>query len=303
MVIWQIIVCMVFAIIIGILSLKLALIRKGIEEIRSGFAEKLESDTNTLISISTREKTVSCLASDINRQLRQLREQRHRFVQGDLELKNAVTNISHDLRTPLTAISGYLDLLDQTEKSQTASRYIEIIKERTQLLKQLTEELFRYSVISSPDWTAEAEPVNVNAVLEESVAGFYAALRERSITPEIHMTEKKIIRQLNQAALSRVFSNLMSNAIKYSDGDLEISLTDTGQILFSNTAYDLSQVEAQRLFERFYTVESARKSTGLGLSIAKILVEQMGGNMSARYESDRLMIEVQLPNQRQNEQK
>lgn len=295
--IWQIIVCMVFVIIIGILSAKLILTRKGIEEIRAGFSEKLKSDTNTLISISTRQKAVSRLANDINWQLRELRKQRHRFVQGDLELKNAVTNISHDLRTPLTAISGYLDLLDQVEKSQTASRYIEIIKERTELLKQLTEELFRYSVISSPDWTAETETVTVNAVLEESAAGFYVALRERNITPEIHMTETKVVRQLNRAALSRVFSNLMSNAIKYSDGDLEISLTDTGEILFSNTAYGLSQVESQRLFDRFYTVESARKSTGLGLSIAKILMEQMGGSMSAQYENGRLSIEIRLPDQ------
>lgn len=293
--IWQIIVCVVFFIIIGILGVKLILIRKGIEEIQAGFAEKLESDTNTLISVSTREKTVRGLANDINKQLRQLRKQRHRFVQGDLELKNAVTNISHDLRTPLTAISGYLDLLDQAEKSQEASRYIEIIKERTQLLKQLTEELFRYSVISSPDWDAEAEPVNVNAVLEESIAGFYAALQERNITPEIHMTERKIMRQLNRDALSRVFSNLMSNALKYSDGDLEIRLTDKGQIFFSNQASDLSQVEAQRLFDRFYTVESARKSTGLGLSIAKILVEQMKGSMNARYENSRLILQIQLP--------
>ncbi len=293
--IWQIIVCVVFFIIIGILGVKLILIRKGIEEIQAGFAEKLESDTNTLISVSTREKTVRGLANDINKQLRQLRKQRHRFVQGDLELKSAVTNISHDLRTPLTAISGYLDLLDQAEKSQEASRYIEIIKERTQLLKQLTEELFRYSVISSPDWDAEAEPVNVNAVLEESIAGFYAALQERNITPEIHMTERKIMRQLNRDALSRVFSNLMSNALKYSDGDLEIRLTDKGQIFFSNQASDLSQVEAQRLFDRFYTVESARKSTGLGLSIAKILVEQMKGSMNARYENSRLILQIQLP--------
>lgn len=293
--IWQIIVCMVFLIVIGILSVKLILTHKGIEEIRAGFSEKLESDTNTLISVSTRQKAVSRLANDINTQLRQLQKQRHRFVQGDLELKNAVTNISHDLRTPLTAISGYLDLLDQAEKSETASRYIEIIKERTALLKQLTEELFRYSVISSPDWAAEEEIVDVKAVLEESVAGFYVALQKRSITPEIHMTETKVLRQLNRAALCRIFSNLMSNAIKYSDGDLEIRLTDTGEILFSNRASDLSQVEARRLFDRFYTVESARKSTGLGLSIAKILVEQMNGSMTVRYENSRLILQIQLP--------
>ena len=85
------------------------------------------------------------LANTINRQLRKLRTERRRFQQGDLELKNAVTNISHDLRTPLTAICGYLELLEQEEKPETVSRYIGIIKDRVDILAQLSEELFRYS--------------------------------------------------------------------------------------------------------------------------------------------------------------
>lgn len=287
--------CIILFIIIVGLCAKIFLMRKSIIEINEDFADKLKNDTNTLISISSRDKTIRRLANDINIQLKELRRQRHRFVQGDTELKNAVTNISHDLRTPLTAINGYLDLLDNTEKNETAARYIEIIKNRTETLTQLTEELFRYSVITSPEYDSRVESVNVNSVLEESILVFYAALQEHNITPQIKMPETTVIRNVNHASLSRIFSNLINNALKYSDGDLNITLTSAGHITFTNTASALSKVETERLFDRFYTVENARKSTGLGLSISRILIEQMNGTISAVYEKDRLTICIELP--------
>ena len=281
--------------IIIALLVKVYILQKSVKEIEIAFADRLITDTNILIDISSRNKNMRHLADTINRELRKLRTERHRFQQGDLELKSAVTNISHDLRTPLTAISGYLDLLDNVEKSEAVERYIEVIKNRTEVLKQLTEELFRYSIITSPEYDNSVELVVVNGVLEESILGFYAALQERKITPNISMTENKVIRKVNRAALSRIFSNLINNAIKYSDGDLNITLTDAGKITFSNTASDLSEVDVKRLFDRFYTVENARKSTGLGLSISRILIEQMNGTISAQYENRQLNICIQLP--------
>lgn len=293
--VWLLVVIGILLIIIFILLAKLFFVQKTAREIEFQFAERLMTETNTLIDISYQDKNMRRLAERLNTELRKLRKERHRFQQGDLELKSAVANISHDLRTPLTAISGYLDLLDNVEKSETAERYIEVIKNRTEVLKQLTEELFRYSIITSPEYDSSVELVVVNGVLEESILGFYAALQERRITPNISMTENKVIRKVNRAALSRIFSNLINNAIKYSDGDLNITLTDTGKITFSNTASDLSEVDVQRLFDRFYTVENARKSTGLGLSISRILIEQMNGTISAQYENRKLNICIQLP--------
>ena len=231
--IWLILLCVILSVMVLTLGIKLILTRKAAEEIRIQFSEKLESDTNTLITISTGDKAMSALANDINILLRELQRQRRRYVQGDLELKNAVTNISHDLRTPLTAISGYLDLLDNVNLNETARRYIRIIRNRAETLERLTEELFRYSIITSPAADTSAEPVSVNAILEESILGFYAALQERNITPDIHMPVQRVIRRLDRATLSRVFSNLIHNAMKYSDGDLEITLTDSGIITFS----------------------------------------------------------------------
>ncbi len=285
---WGAIILLVL-VVLGLL-IKVRLMHRSAGEIGQGLAEKLKEDTNTLISISSRDRYMRKLAAEINVQLRLLREERRRFQSGDLELKEAVTNISHDLRTPLTAICGYLDLLDREEKSETAEQYLEMIKNRTELLRQLTEELFRYSVITGTADHAVYEPVSLNSALEESVSAYYAALKKAGIVPEISMPEENICRMLDRNLLSRIFSNILSNAIKYSDGDLSIILVDDGTIQFVNQAGSLNAVTAGKLFDRFFTVETSRQSTGLGLSIAKLLTEQMGGRISSAYTDGRLVI-------------
>ncbi len=282
----------IMAMIIAALLVKIYILRKSAKEIENAFADRLITDTNTLIDISTGDRYMRSLANAVNVQLRKLRAERHRFRQGDTELKNAVTNISHDLRTPLTAICGYLDLLEQEDKSETVERYLEIIRNRTEILAQLTEELFRYSVIISNEKDAVKEPIIINEILEESIAAFYTALNERGITPDIKMPQNKVIRALDRSSLARVFSNLLNNAIKYSDGDLDITLSETGEITFANTASALNKVQVGKLFDRFYTVEAARKSTGLGLAISRTLIEQMDGTITAEYENGRLSIRI-----------
>lgn len=285
----------ILVIVILVLSIKLHLMHRVALEIEEAFAHRLATDTNTLIDISSRDPYMRKLAASINQQLRLLRRQRHQYLHGDQELKEAVTNISHDLRTPLTAICGYLDLLEGEEKSENVTRYLSYIQERTQALKVLTEELFRYSVITSTAEDLALEPVSVKAVLEESIAVFYGAFTQRGITPIIRLPEAPVIRTLNREALARIFSNLLNNALKYSDGDLEIILSEHGEIAFTNTAYGLDEIQVGKLFDRFFTVEAARNSTGLGLSIAKALAERMNGSITARYQDNKLSIHVYFP--------
>lgn len=282
----------ILILIIFLLILKIYLLKKSAKEIETEFADRLVDDTNVLIDISSRDRHMQSLAESINVQLRELRKERHHFQQGDFELKEAVTNISHDLRTPLTAICGYLDLLEEEEKSEAVTRYLDIIKNRTEILKQLTEELFRYSVFVSVSNNTSYEDVILNNILEESISGFYADLKSRLITPQISIPENKIKRRLNKNALSRIFQNIISNAIKYSDGDLNINLLESGEIIFSNNASKLDEIQVGKLFDRFYTVETAKKSTGLGLSIAKALTEEMNGSITAKFENGVISIHV-----------
>ena len=277
----------------------LLVLRHSLREAAEELDEKLRTDTNTLISISSGDRAMQSLVTHINRQLQALRRERLRLHSGNAELTAAVTNISHDLRTPLTAICGYLDLLEQEPQTEAAARYLTVIRERTDAMRALTEELFRYSVLTATADELHTEPVCLNDVLEQSLAGFYGALSARGITPSVQLPEEKVIRPLDAAALRRVFDNILSNAAKYSDGDLAVVLAPDGEVTFSDRASALSRVEAARLFDRFYTVDSARGSTGLGLSIAKLLTEKLHGTISADYENETLRICIAFPTENQ----
>ena len=263
---------------------------RNISEIAERFSEKLSVDTNTCISVSIRDRYVRKLASRINKELIELRKERLRLRQGDQELKNAVTNIAHDLRTPLTAISGYLELMEDNPADEKMKAYLEIVRERTDALKRLTEELFQYSVITSASEELCPVCLSLNRELEIALAGAYAMLTEQGISPEIDMPDEPVMRKMDQGALQRVFANILSNAAKYSDGDLKITLERDGCITFQNRAPHLSEVEAGKLFDRFYTVENAKGSTGLGLSIARLLTEKMGGSIKASWSDGYLVI-------------
>lgn len=289
------VLCSILYAIVLILCVKIHTLKVGMTEIRVQLADWLKTDTNTLISISSSDRQIRLLTSDLNRQLRQLRRQRRQYLDGDRELKDAVMNISHDLRTPLTAICGYLDLLRDEEKSEKVTHYVMAIQNRAEVLKQLTEELFRYSIIMSAQEPMRLEPLCVNDILEQSVVSFYATLTKRGITPQIDITEKKIMRTLNRTAFLRVLGNILNNAVKYSDGDLHVLLSETGEIIFSNTAKNLNDVQVGKLFNRFFSVETARNSTGLGLAIAKTLVEQMQGTITAQYYDNVLSVCLNFP--------
>ena len=283
----------IMALIILILGINNYMLRKSAKEIKTAFAEKLITDTNTLIDISCGDRCMRDLADSLNQQLEILQKERHRFHQGDLELKNAITSISHDLRTPLTAICAYLDLLNREEINEKVRRYLAQIQNRANVLKNLTEELFHYSVVTT---SQELKPDRVNMVhiLQESLLSFYGVMQEKGIQPQIDLPEIPVWRELDVSALNRIFSNIISNAVKYTDGDFSVCMKEEGSIIFSNRAESLNIVSVGRLFDRFYTVEERRNSTGLGLSIAKNLTERMGGLIDANYTNGKLFVTVQF---------
>ena len=289
------VLCALLAIAVLLLLWKLWLLRRSAEELRRGVQERLETDTNTLLSIPSRDGAMCRLAAGLNVQLRQLRRERQQYQNGDRDLKEAVTNVSHDLRTPLTAICGYLDLLEGEEKSETAERYLSLIRGRTDHLRSLTEEFFRTSAVLAAEEPEPAEPVSLNRAVEESLAAWYGVLSTRGIAPEVDLPEAPVVRPLNREAVSRILSNVLSNAAKYSPGDLRIVLEKDGTLTFSNAAPSLTPVLAEQLFDRYFTVESGGQGTGLGLSIARRLTEQMGGTAAAGWQAGILTVRLYFP--------
>ena len=287
--------CVILGIVILILTVKIHIMKKDCKRITDGMHEKMNTDTNTLLEISTGDRDMKEMAACLNTQLAELKEMKHKYRQGDAELKSAVTNISHDLRTPLTSVMGYLELLDAEEKSDVAARYLSLIKNRINDMKSLTEEMFRYSVIITREEKLKTEKVCLNRVLEDAVAEAAVQLIKKGIDPKIEMPDAEVYCMGDKRAVLRVFWNILNNAAKYSDGDLHVCLETDGTVTFSNTAKELSSVAVGKLFDRFFTVAYNKKSTGLGLSIAKQLTEQMQGSINAQKHADMLTIRVCLP--------
>ena len=287
------ILCIIFLLFIFLLCGKLFTLHRSLEELCAEFRERMQEDTNHLIYLSSADTYVRKLAAQMNEELRELRKQRLKYLQGDRELKEAITNISHDLRTPLTAIYGYLELLEGEEVSEEVGQSLKQIRNRTDALKGFTEELFQYSVIVTEE-EKEKNEVMLNQVLEEALLGCYGAFVSRKIEPEIQIPEEKIRRILEETALRRVLDNIIYNALKYSNGDFKVTLNQAGVFTFSNISEELTPVMLERLFDRFYTVKTGKNTTGLGLSIAKTLTERIGGRLYAEYEEGRLKIVLEI---------
>lgn len=276
------------------LIVKVFLIKKTIRKIEKSFTYILESDTNNIVTISSVDKDIKNLTINLNKNLMELRKQKLEYKNGNQELKKIITNISHDLRTPLTVINGYIDLLQKENKNVEQEGYIKIIKEKIYELQELTEQLFGFSKTVDVDLEVKKEECCLNDILEESLANYYNKFKEKNIIPKISISNKKINKMVNRIAIIRIFENILSNVLKYSNGNFEVILNDDGIITFSNKANSLDAITVQKIFDRYFTVENAKESTGIGLAIAKQLIEQNSGKITAEYLNGKLIIKLYL---------
>ena len=276
------------------LLIKLFFINKSIREINNNMSEILNSDTNNLITISTSNKEIIKLVSDLNNELKNLRMQKLQYESGNQELKRNITNISHDLRTPLTAINGYIDFIKDNNKKERQKEYIEIIERKTNDLIELTESLFDFSKTIDNGIEIKKEKNCINEILEESLAGYYVIFTENNIQPKVEICEEKIYKNIDKNSIIRVFENILSNVTKYSNGDFKVMLDKNGKITFSNKATTLDATTVEKIFDRYYTVENAQRSTGLGLSIAKKLIELNNGKIVGKYIKGKIIIEIEF---------
>lgn len=316
-------VCIAAVALVIVLAVKIAFLYQGMKEISGQLHDRLTEDTNNIIYVSGSDRHLKAFVGQVNQELAVLYDKRRRYQNGDRELKEAVTNISHDLRTPLTAIYGYLELADaeaaEALEAAGASRHLQYVEQVTHYLAQirdradamraLTEELFRYSIILSVSQEntgyqraaadSGKERVVLNRFLEDCLLSYYDIFRQNRIEPQIAIADEEVVRFLDTGALKRIFCNILDNAVKYSKpamsserAVLSVALFPDGAIMFRNSAQNLDWISVERLFDRFYTVETGRNATGLGLSIAKLLTERMGGSISAAYADG--MLEITL---------
>lgn len=269
---------------------KLYILKYTIKEIEESINNILKLDTNNLITISSSDKDIKNLTINLNNNLIELRKQKLKYENGNQELKKIITNISHDLRTPLTAINGYIELIDNNGLKEKQKKYIEIVQRKTNELNELTTQLFEFS--KTIDINIKKEKCCLNEILEETLVSYYNIFREKNIVPSIFICNKKIYRKVNKISLIRIFENILSNVSKYSNGDFKVEMNENGTIIFSNESNFLDTTTVQKIFDRYFSVENAKESTGIGLSIAKQLVELNNGRIYAKYTENKLFIEI-----------
>ena len=290
--IWLYMVISILCILLLLAIIKIYIMKKSMKEICIALKEILQSDTNTIIAITSKDKQIKQLANEVNKELKDLRKEKLQYQNGNQELKRIITNISHDMRTPLTAISGYIELLKENKERQ--EKYLEIIERKTKELTALTEQLFDFSKTMDIDKKIEKEKCCINEILEEALANDYILFKDKNIEPKVEICEEKIYRNVDRNTIIRIFENILSNICKYSNGDFKVKLTKDGKVTFSNKATSLDATTVQKIFDRYFTVENAKKSTGLGLSISKQLVELNGGTIEAQFKNQYLIIEIEF---------
>ena len=273
------------------LILKLYFMKKSIKEISASLEEILNLKSNNILTISSSDNDLKLLASKINKELKSLSKQRLQYENANQILKRNITNISHDIRTPLTAINGYIGMLRDNDNIKN-DKYIKIIQEKTNDLINLSNQLFIFSMSIDNDLKLNKKKYCINEILEEVLASYYDIFKEKNIVPKIEITKEKIYRNIDKNSIIRVIENILSNVIKYSEGHFKITLDKDGKITFSNKSKALDTTTVQKIFGRYFTVENAKKSTGIGLSIAKELIELNNGKISAKYIRGYLIIDI-----------
>ena len=288
-------ICVVLAVTVIVLLVKVSLLERAFGEIDVQVKDHMDGTNSSLFQLSTSNKEARRLADDLNGALQELHAERVFLKDGDKRMKENVTAISHDIRTPLTAINSYVDLLENEADDTKRKEYLERIKDRTSELKDLTGELFRYSVSSDTQYDSQlsTEEIDLQSIIENSLISFYKEFTSKGIDPKTELPSEKVIVNCNRKTLMRIFDNVFSNVAKYATS-LSVVLTTDGVVTVTNDAPDLTPVQVSKLFDKYYTVSDGTNSTGLGLSIAKDLVGRAGGSISAGLSDGMLTITIRF---------
>ena len=248
---------------------------------------------NKKLRISLSNKQIEKLAGIINEKKHLEQKTNIQIIQEKEQLKHSIANISHDLRTPLTSIQGYLTLLKDCEDKEEQEHYFSVIQAKTDYLTELVQIFYDLSLIESDDYILGIEKIDVNRIVTDCLINKYNELKE--LSPTIKIENAPVWITGNAVACKRIIDNLVTNAIRYSDDDIEIVMDADGIFTVKNTTSELKNIDVNILFQKFYTVDTSRSNgnTGLGLYIVKELLNKIeGGIKEISYKNNILTVSV-----------
>lgn len=294
-------------IMIGVLSVLILILigilisyKRQVKDICCQLRFLQECDSNMLITTEMKKGHIGELAELLNTLLKERKKERADYQKKEQMIADIYTNLSHDIRTPLTSLDGYFQLLEETQEENDRKRYIQIIQERIESLKEMLEELFTYTKLQNGTYELKLEPQNVGQILKETVFSYYDDWAEQEISPQFEITEEPVWIRGNKQALRRTIQNIIKNGLDHGNKEIRIQLSRNEkqmELVFQNKIEPGEQIDISRVFERFYKADKARSksSTGLGLSIAKGFVEKMHGEIAAEIKEDWFCIKISFP--------
>lgn len=283
----MLIITLISVTVAALLLAHLLLMRRELGRMTEQLRHYNERTTGKKIDVTLFDQRLETLAGQINRQSDLVVDAEARRRRTENELRQAIANISHDIRTPLTSIFGYIQLLEaEPITPEEKHEYLTIVKNRTRRLQALLNDFFELSLIESSDYQLKTERIGMTVLLSDILVGFYDRFNERDITPDIRMPEGEVAVYADESAVRRVVENLLANTIKHATGHVKIRFQQQPEIAeftIINEAKELSEIDVRLLFDRFYTVDRTRsgQGSGLGLSIAKSLMDKMNGTLTA----------------------
>lgn len=240
------------------------------------------------------------LSDKLNELLELRRKEKQHYQEKEALIADTYTNLSHDIRTPLTSLDGYFQLMEECENIEDQKRYLSIIHERIHSLNEMLEELFMFTKLKNESYSLELTLCCMNRILKETVFSYYDEWVRMEIQPDIQITEEQLYIHGNRQGLRRVIQNVIKNGLDHGEKKISIVLErDQNQAVLriSNQVTHPEQINIDQVFERFYKADVARSktSTGLGLSIAKELVSRMDGEIEAKIEKKEFIVEMNFP--------
>ena len=254
-----------------------------------------EHESNMMIGSDFDTGGIRMLVDNLNELLDMQRKKRRDYQKKEALIADTYTNLSHDIRTPLTSLDGYFQLIEECNNMDDQKRYLGIIHERIYSLNEMLEELFTFTRLKNESYKFELEPCCINKILKETVFSYYDDWIEINIQPEIKITEELLFVNANKQALRRVIQNVIKNGLDHGEKKIKIELFneyDQAVLRISNRVINPQEIDAEHVFDRFYKADTARSrtSSGLGLSIAKEMIMRMKGETGARIDGDEFVV-------------
>lgn len=280
-------------------SARFFLLSKNIREARYDLKEVCEDiERNRRLTLASPNKDLEELLKEMNNYLEKTQMEKIKSTRREKEIRKEIENISHDLRTPLTSILGYLELIkDEDITKEEQYEYISIVERKSRDLKDLIQSFYDLSRLEANEYKVDIKTIDIHKELMEQLLIYYNDFDKKGIDVEIDIGEEEINIQGDLNIIGRILDNLIQNAIKYAKDTFKVCMkqsNDNIDIIFSNNVENLEEADGEKLFKRFYMKDKSRhnQSSGLGLTITKLLVEAMNGNIRAEIKGDFIYFKI-----------